>query len=72
MAGLLRQKSDGEVVRQDGTTFVGCWQLLRVPTGRPFTHALANAHVGGVLLPRLFRGIAYHSTAYGLAYHSTA
>ena len=50
---LLKQVQAAELERERGESFVGCWQLLRVGAGTPYTQPAANAAAVKLLLPML-------------------
>ena len=51
---VLKQQLKDLLVREDGATFIGCWQLLRLGAGLPFVTPAANVIALKVLLPLLF------------------
>jgi hypothetical protein len=51
---LLKSTMTAQLARERGEAFIGCWQLLRVPAGLPYTHGEANTLLAKLLLPRLF------------------
>ena len=64
---LLKQRQESDLARERGEAFIGCWQLLRVGAGTPYTHPEANAIVPKLGLPRLFPS-AEHSVWLDAAY----
>ena len=58
---LIKHAQVADLAREDGEAFIGCWQLLRVQAGLPYTHGSANAFLAAAWLPRLFQSTAEFS-----------